>query len=44
VAAAWGPYQATAPDKVAEFVHAKRWLDAVGARPAVQRGMAIPAA
>jgi len=43
VMAAWGPFQAMMPDKVAEFGNVKRWLDAMGARPAVQRGMAIPA-
>ncbi|HET9701902.1 MAG TPA: glutathione S-transferase C-terminal domain-containing protein [Burkholderiales bacterium] len=29
---------------LAEFPNVKRWFDAVGARPAVQRGMAVPAA
>jgi len=41
--AAWGPFQSTMPDKVAEFGNVKRWLDTVAARPAVQRGMAVPA-
>jgi GST-like protein len=44
VQAAWGPFQAMLPDKVGEFGQVKRWLDAMAARPAVQRGMAIPAA
>ncbi|HEX6829575.1 MAG TPA: glutathione S-transferase N-terminal domain-containing protein [Burkholderiales bacterium] len=28
---------------LAEFPSVKRWFDAIGARPAVQRGMAVPA-
>jgi glutathione S-transferase len=31
------------PEKVGEFGAAKRWLDTMAARPAVQRGMAVPA-
>jgi GST-like protein len=27
---------------LAQFPHVKRWYDAVGARPAVQKGMAVP--
>ncbi|MEP4731082.1 glutathione S-transferase N-terminal domain-containing protein [Parvibaculum sp.] len=30
------------PDVVGEGANVKRWLDMVGARPAVQRGMAVP--
>jgi GST-like protein len=30
------------PEIVGEGANVKRWLDAVGARPAVQRGMAVP--
>jgi len=30
------------PEVVGESVHARRWLAEVGARPAVQRGMAVP--
>ena len=41
--AAWGPFQSMLPEKVAEFRDVQRWLDTVGARPAVQRGMAVPA-
>jgi GSH-dependent disulfide-bond oxidoreductase len=44
VVAAWGPFQSMMPEKVAEFRNVRRWLDAVGARPAVQRGMAVPSA
>lgn len=29
---------------LAEFPNVKRWFDAIGARPAVRRGMAVPAA
>ena len=43
VVAAWGPFQSMMPEKVAEFGNVQRWLDTVGARPAVQRGMAVPA-
>lgn len=32
----------TKPDVVGEGANVRRWLAAVGARPAVQRGMAIP--
>jgi len=42
VVAAWGPFQAMMPDKLAELGNVKRWLDTVGGRPAVQRGMAVP--
>lgn len=28
---------------LADFVHVKRWFDAIGARPPVQRGMQVPA-
>jgi GST-like protein len=31
------------PIKLAEFAHVKRWFDTVGQRPAVARGMAVPA-
>ena len=30
------------PDVVGEGANVKRWLDAIGARPAVQRGMEVP--
>jgi len=30
--------------KLEDFVHVKRWYDTVAARPAVQKGMAVPAA
>ncbi len=43
VAAAWGPFSGMMPDKVGELARVKRWLDTVGARPAVQKGMAVPA-
>lgn len=42
VMAAWGPFQSMMPEKVAEFANVRRWLDTVAARPAVQRGMAVP--
>jgi len=42
VVAAWEPFTAMMPDKVATMPNVRRWLDAMGARPAVQRGMAVP--
>lgn len=42
VAAAWGPFSAMLPQKVAEMPNVKAWLERLGAREAVQRGMAIP--
>jgi GST-like protein len=42
IVAAWGTFQSMMPDKIAGFGNVNRWLDAVAARPAVQRGMAIP--
>jgi GST-like protein len=43
VQAAWGPFSAMMPEKTNEFGNVKRWLDTMAARPAVQRGMAVPA-
>jgi GST-like protein len=42
VVAAWGPFQGMMPEKVGELGNVRRWLDTVGKRPAVQRGMEIP--
>jgi GSH-dependent disulfide-bond oxidoreductase len=42
IAAAWGPFKGMMPDKIAALGGVQRWLDRVGARPAVQRGMALP--
>lgn len=42
VQAAWAPFSAMMPEKIGELVGVRRWLDAVGARPAVVRGMAVP--
>lgn len=42
VQAAWAPFTAMMPEKIGELVGVRRWLDAVGARPAVVRGMAVP--
>lgn len=42
VMAAWEPFQATMPDQVAELGNVRRWIDTVGKRPAVQKGMSIP--
>ena len=43
VTAAWGPFQSMMPERIGELGNVKRWLDTMGARPAVQRGMAVPA-
>jgi GST-like protein len=42
IAAAWTPFKSMMPEKIASLGGVQRWLDRVGARPAVQRGMAIP--
>ena len=42
VQAAWGPFQGMMPEKVGELANVRRWLDTMAARPAVERGMAIP--
>jgi GSH-dependent disulfide-bond oxidoreductase len=43
VEAAWKPFTGMMPEKVAELGNVGRWLDTMAARPAVQRGMAVPA-
>jgi len=42
IAAAWGPFSAMLPDKVAGMPAVTSWLARIGAREAVARGMAIP--
>jgi GSH-dependent disulfide-bond oxidoreductase len=42
VKAAWSPFTAMMPDKVGGLTNVARWLDAIGARPAVEKGMAVP--
>jgi len=42
VLAAWEPFSKMLPDEVAKVPHVGRWIEEVGARPAVQRGMAVP--
>jgi GST-like protein len=42
VAAAWTPFSAMLPDKVAAMPNVTAWLGRVGAREAVVRGMAVP--
>jgi len=44
IVAAWQPFQGMMPEKIGELGNVQRWLDRIGARPAVQRGMAVPAA
>lgn len=42
VEAAWGPFQGMMPEKVGALANVRRWLDAMAARPAVKKGMAVP--
>jgi GST-like protein len=42
VVAAWTPFTAMMPEKVGTLGNVRRWLDTVGARPAVERGMKVP--
>lgn len=42
IAAAWGPFKGMMPEKLAGLGGVQRWLDRMAARPAVQRGMAVP--
>lgn len=44
VAAGWPVLASLLPDQGASLGNVQRWLDAIGSRPAVQRGMAVPAA
>ena len=44
IVAAWEPFVRMMPEKVGEFGRVRAWLDRLGARAAVARGMAIPAA
>ena len=43
VAAAWPVFKSMMPEQVGSYGHVQRWLDAVAARPAVERGMQVPA-
>lgn len=43
IAAGFEIIRGAKPDVVGEGAHVARWIDAVGARPAVTRGMAVPA-
>jgi GST-like protein len=42
VIAGWPAFSAIAKEKVSALGNAQRWLDALGARPAVERGMKVP--
>jgi GST-like protein len=44
VAAGWPVLASLLPDQGASLGNVQRWLDAIGGRPAVQRGVAVPAA
>ena len=42
VSAAFGLVKQANPDAVGEGKNVQRWIDTIGARPAVQKGMAVP--
>ncbi len=42
VVAAWEPLRTMLPDQVGVLSNVERWLDRLGTREAVQRGMAVP--
>jgi GST-like protein len=42
VLAAWEPFTQMLPQEVAKLPHLGRWIETIGARAAVQRGMAVP--
>jgi GST-like protein len=42
VVAAWAPFKQMMPEKIGELGNVQRWIDRMAARPAVERGMAIP--
>jgi GST-like protein len=42
IEAAWNPFRGMMPEKFAACVNVQAWLDRLAARPAVQRGMAVP--
>lgn len=42
MAAAWGPFTAMMPDQTGKLTNVQAWLDRLGSREAVQRGMAVP--
>lgn len=44
IAAAWAPFSAMMPDETMKLTNVKEWLDRLGRREAVQRGMAVPRA
>jgi len=43
ISAAWPLFKNLFPEQVGSYGNVQRWLDTVGARPAVQAGMLIPA-
>lgn len=42
VHAGWEAFAKVLPTEVAKLPHLQRWIEGVGARPGVQRGMAVP--
>jgi len=42
VSVAFGLIKGAKPEVVGEGAHVTRWINAIGARPAVQKGMAVP--
>ena len=43
VAAGWPVFKTMLPEQVGKYGNVQRWLDRLGQRPGVQRGMAVPA-
>ncbi len=44
VRAAWDPFKSMMPERIGTLANVQAWLDRVGARPAVVKGMAVPQA
>lgn len=44
VMAAWEPFKQLMPEQLEELGNVQQWIDRVGARAAVERGMAVPPA
>ena len=42
VLAAWEPFGRMMPEKIGQLRNVQGWIDRMGARPGVQRGMAVP--
>ena len=42
IQAAWDPFKSLQPETFAGMTNVARWLDTLGARPAVKKGMVVP--